>query len=91
MSVDQDCAFCVQDSKPFAAEDPNYVPKGNMITFDNVNAYIVGNGPTCIVFIHDVFGLPTGFFVIHWRRGFQMSQSLHQISFQLVTCLALIR
>jgi dienelactone hydrolase len=51
---------CPQDAHEFLAEDPNYVPKGEMVKFDDVEAYIVGGGSVCMIFIHDIFGLPTG-------------------------------
>lgn len=31
-----------------------------MISFDEVSAYVVGKGPVGIIFIHDIFGLPSG-------------------------------
>jgi len=51
---------CPENSLPFLAEDASYEPKGEMIEFAEVNAYIVGAGPIGIIFIHDIFGLPSG-------------------------------
>ncbi len=51
---------CPPDSIPFLEEDPNYVPKGDMIDYDGVHAYCIGNGSKCLIFIHDIFGLNSG-------------------------------
>lgn len=51
---------CPPESIPFLPEDPNYVPHGQMIAYDNVNAYTVGEGTKALIFIHDIFGLPNG-------------------------------
>ncbi len=31
-----------------------------MIHFDGVDAYLVGSGSICVMFVHDLFGLPSG-------------------------------
>jgi dienelactone hydrolase len=51
---------CPPGAIPFAKEDPNYVPKGAMIKYDGVNAYCIGRGTKCLIFIHDIFGLDSG-------------------------------
>lgn len=51
---------CPEHSLPFLAEDASYEPKGEMIEFAEVSAYVVGRGPIGIIFIHDIFGLPSG-------------------------------
>jgi dienelactone hydrolase len=51
---------CPEDSEPFLAEDPSYTPAGSMIKIGAIDAYTVGAGSTCILFIHDIFGLNSG-------------------------------
>jgi dienelactone hydrolase len=51
---------CPPDSVPFLPEDPSYMPQGSMVTYDGVNAYQVGTGRKALIFIHDLFGLPSG-------------------------------
>jgi len=53
-------ACCPPGAKPFLKEDPNYAPKGQMITYDGVRAYHVGNGRIGFLFLHDIFGLESG-------------------------------
>lgn len=51
---------CPPDSIPFLEEDPNYVPQGEMINYNGVHAYCIGNGKKCLIFLHDIFGLNSG-------------------------------
>ena len=51
---------CPDNAHGFLVEDPSYQPLGKAIEFEGVNAYVVGSGSTCIVFIHDIFGLDSG-------------------------------
>lgn len=55
-------ACCPDNAYPFKAEDPNYQAQGSMITLPNCSyqAYSVGSGKHAVLFIHDIFGLPTG-------------------------------
>lgn len=51
---------CPPGAIPFLPEDPNYVPRGEMVSFDDATAYQVGRGTKALIFIHDLFGLPNG-------------------------------
>jgi hypothetical protein len=55
---------CPAEAAPFLAEDKNYACRGKMIHFEDgdaaVDAYVVGSGKRCLLFVHDIFGLPTG-------------------------------
>jgi dienelactone hydrolase len=51
---------CPPGAIGFAREDPNYVPKGKMITYEGVTAYATGSGTKCLIFIHDIYGLNSG-------------------------------
>ncbi len=52
---------CPENSQPFLAEDPCYIPVGENIKIDEtINAYVVGKGPICLILIHDLFGLNSG-------------------------------
>lgn len=56
---------CPQDSLPFLAEDESYQPKGEVISNDEFSAYIVNHEKRdrkkCLIFIHDIFGLHSGY------------------------------
>jgi hypothetical protein len=55
---------CPKEAAPFLAEDKNYACQGHMVHFEEagvaVDAYVVGSGKRCLIFVHDIFGLPTG-------------------------------
>src|SRR5690242_3823485 len=51
---------CPEGAFPFLPEDPNYTPKGTMISYDGVEAYTVGSGTKALIMIADLFGMKTG-------------------------------
>lgn len=64
---------CPPDSLPALAPDPNYVTKGQEVTYGAHRAYIVGEGGNLLVMAADAFGMDSG---LHKRLADEISASI---------------